>query len=60
MQSPVATPMVAGCIPNYGHVTIAGAGYPLRRAWDFMVQNLIGATPPPPHDFTPPAQGARC
>ena len=47
-------------VPNYGHVTIAGAGYPLRRAWDFMVQNLIGATPPPPHDFTPPAQGARC
>ncbi|WP_303794381.1 prolyl oligopeptidase family serine peptidase [Sandarakinorhabdus limnophila] len=46
-------------VPNYGHVTIAGAGYPLRRAWDFMVQNLIGATPPPPHDFTPPAPGAR-
>ncbi len=42
-------------VPNFGHVTIASAGYPLRRAWDFMVTNLIGATPPVDYAFKPPA-----
>jgi dipeptidyl aminopeptidase/acylaminoacyl peptidase len=42
-------------VPNQGHTTILQAGYPLRRAWDFLVRNLIGATPPVAFDFSAPA-----
>ncbi len=41
-------------IPNQGHTTILNPGYALRRTWDFFVQHLIGATPPPLWQFPAP------
>ena len=42
-------------VPNAGHGTVMRRGYPLRRAWDFMIRNLMGATPPEGYDMSPPA-----
>lgn len=39
--------------PNTGHTTIVLPGYPMRRAWDFLTRNLIGATPPANYEIRP-------
>ena len=44
-------------VPNAGHGTAWPRSYPLRRAWDFMVRNLLNAEPPAHYDF-PPAPGS--
>lgn len=43
-------------VPNAGHGTLQPRSYPLRRAWDFMVRNLMNARPPDHYEF-PPAPG---
>ncbi|MEP7345489.1 MAG: prolyl oligopeptidase family serine peptidase [Gemmatimonadaceae bacterium] len=40
-------------VPNAGHGTALRQGYALRRAWDYMVRNLMGATPPAGYDLSP-------
>ena len=39
-------------VPNDGHGTLFGAqSYARRRGWDFLVHNLLGATPPANYQF---------
>ncbi|WP_293852150.1 S9 family peptidase [Steroidobacter sp.] len=33
-------------VPNEGHLLLMRNGYVQRRIWDFLVRNLLGATPP--------------
>lgn len=40
-------------VPNAGHATIWPYTYGLRRCWDYLVSNLLGATPPRDYDFAP-------
>ncbi len=42
-------------VPNAGHGTAIAPGYGLRRAWDYGVRNLMGATPPVEYNLSPPA-----
>ncbi len=42
-------------VPNVGHGTAIAPGYGLRRAWDYLVRNLMGATPPVEYNLSPPA-----
>ena len=39
-------------VPNAGHGTLLLSRYALRRAWDFLVRNLMHAEPPPAYDLT--------
>ena len=41
-------------VPNAGHCTMWPHTYGMRRAWDYMVRNLQGATPPAGYDPTKP------
>jgi dipeptidyl-peptidase 4 len=38
-------------VPNAGHGTLLLSRYALRRAWDFMVRNLMHVEPPPGYDL---------
>jgi hypothetical protein len=40
-------------VPNAGHATIWPYTYGLRRCWDYLVRNLLDATPPKDYDFAP-------
>ena len=44
-------------VPNNGHGDIWPHTYPLRRAWDYFVRNLMGATPPAGYDLSTTAPG---
>jgi dipeptidyl-peptidase-4 len=44
-------------VPNAGHGTMRPYTYAMRRAWDYLIRNLQGATPPKEYDFAP-AQAA--
>ena len=40
--------------PNIGHSPLGvHGGYVLRRSWDFLVKNVMGATPPPSYIIHP-------
>lgn len=38
-------------VPNAGHGLLILDSYPLRRAWDFLVRNLMQAEPPPGYNL---------
>ena len=40
-------------VPNAGHGTAIAPGYGMRRAWDYMVRHLMGATPPAEYHLAP-------
>ena len=41
-------------VPNVGHSPLGvHGGYVLRRSWDFLVENVMGATPPEAYAFRP-------
>jgi dipeptidyl aminopeptidase/acylaminoacyl peptidase len=42
--------------PNIGHGVNIRRGYGLVRAWNFMIANLMGATPPEGYVMPPPVQ----
>ena len=39
-------------IPNSGHTTLVNSPYALRRAWDYMSENLIHTPPPETFDLS--------
>jgi dipeptidyl aminopeptidase/acylaminoacyl peptidase len=39
-------------VPNSEHTTILKPGYAMRRAWDFLVRNVMGAEPPANYDLS--------
>ena len=40
-------------VPNAGHGTAIAPGYGMRRAWDYMIRNLMGAVPPVEYNLSP-------
>ena len=40
-------------VPNAGHGTAMSPGYGMRRAWDYMIRNLMGAIPPVEYNLSP-------
>jgi hypothetical protein len=39
-------------VPNAGHTALLYSLYARRRAWDYMVTNLMGAEPPHEYDLS--------